>query len=157
MVPLYLRQTTRSIALFPWQCKPMATYKQLLHQAVDQYSDVLKQTSAIEDALTDMQAPMIDQLARQLGQSMEKARAIDLEINAGSHPADDSDINWLFASRRALMEEILNKTKELEPRIQGIRALQRSEMKKIKQGRQTATGYAQHLRPKTGRIINSSK
>lgn len=134
----------------------MTDHLDLLQEAVGLYSKVLEQILAIEEALADFQAPKIEQLARELDLSMKEARAIDQKIEACSFGQGDVKVSELVSKRRQLMEQILSKNRLLEPRLLGIRALQLNEIKQIKQGRQTASGYAQQLGSKTGRVINSS-
>lgn len=61
------------------------------------------------------------------------------------------------AQRMSLLAHaIIEKNDFLTRRIQGIMALQRCEIQTIKQGRETAKGYASYKGHRTGSIINSA-
>ncbi len=132
----------------------------LLQSSMEIYQEVLDKTIDIANTISELQAPEINQYAEELKASMQKAKELDSKISEYTLPDGNNQIEELFNKRQGVIKQILDLNASLEPRLQGIKVMQQNELKKIKHGRQTTSGYGghvQHLSKRTGRIINASE
>ncbi len=128
-----------------------------LSVSVKQYEIILEKTKIIEKALNDSQCSLLTSLTEELKLEMERAKILDSELTGLDSKNKTPKIDALLEIKLDLMQQVLDINNILKPRIKNMQAIKSSELKKIKHGRTTATGYAQHFTSKTGRIINSSE
>jgi len=129
----------------------------LLEKSVQQYRQLYELTRALERPLQSMDSASIAKLTGMIEETKQQAAALDREINQLSGAAKDTPRNHhrLLEERRAIMEKIIDKNKELTPKIQAMMALIKSDLAAIRHGMQSIGHYAQAPKPH-GRIINTS-
>jgi hypothetical protein len=102
----------------------------------------------------------LDEIERSLDRidaSSTKNFSQDMETMLENIKSEDRQRSSLMtASQRSIVEMILKKNALIVGRIQGITAMQRSELNQLHLGIQTAKGYASQRPARTGSIINSS-
>lgn len=111
----------------------------------DVYASMLEKLEEIEHALDRHDSALITQFSQDLDSLLKK-----IQIMNGQQTSLPNNAN------RQIVEEIFRKNTAITARLQDIMALQRIELAQIKQGRETAKGYASHRSMRTGSIINST-
>jgi hypothetical protein len=109
------------------------------------YATMLEKLEEIERALDIHDMAPIKLLTQDLDRHLEQIK-----------PLNSRKANFADDSQRMAMEKILHKNRALTARVQEIMALLRVELSQIKQGRETAKGYASNRSTRTGSIINSA-
>lgn len=110
----------------------------------------------IELALNQIDAGVIERLAGELNQCIDLLQPMDADRGDSQKQSDDLQKQERLAVSRDAYESLLRRNLLLTDRVQSIMALQRSELDKLKLGRETAKGYAACRPARTGALINSS-
>ncbi len=135
----------------------MDNYKQQLKASIKQYQIILNKTQVIEKELNNPKFSLLTHLTEELKLEMKRAKLLDSELTGLDSKNKTPKIDALLETKLDLMQQVFNINSILKPRIKNMQAIKSNELKKIKHGRTTATGYAQYFTSKTGRIINSSE
>lgn len=109
------------------------------------YDLMLEKLDEIEHALGRIETASMVQFAEDIKNCLESIKNVN-----------DQSLLAEMSTSRSYMETILRKNEAIKQRIKGIAAIQRNELNLVRQGRQTAKGYAVHIPSRTGGIINSS-
>jgi hypothetical protein len=130
--------------------------KMLLEQSVGLYRELLATTKAIGLALDNAEPMVLNRLGTESASLMAAIQELDQKLHLRPGSAACPEEHALARQRLELIEAILNLNQELNPRLNGLRALKRNELQQIRQGRTTVRGYTQST-AKAGRIINTAK
>lgn len=133
----------------------MNTAKQLVKESIKQYQVILSRTSDLEQQLQQLNSELLTETATWLTTAMKSASETDTRITEAFLSNTALGNTPLFEQRTTLIEQVSLKIGSLSIKLNAIMAVHQSELKKIKQGRQTMGGYGQEKR-KTGRLINTS-
>ena len=118
------------------------------------YTACLNKLGEIEIALNQIDAGLIEQLALELDQCLASLKEMEGDHRNARPRADHGKEHLPVAAD--ICEALLKKNSLLTHRVRSIMALQRSELDKLKLGRETAKGYAACRPARTGALINSS-
>lgn len=129
-----------------------------LRLSITHYRELLRKTEEVEKTLADFKVEPVQKLSEELGSILERIKQTDTLLES-LHKVETlpEEQQKLYQERQHLVELIFNKNKDLEPRMQGMKAIQAKEMQQLNLGRKTASGYAQQVTANTGRIINRSR
>jgi hypothetical protein len=113
--------------------------------STDAYGLILEKFEEIERSLDHIDISSI------------KAFSLDIDKMLAKIINDDRHRSSLMtATQQSTIEMILEKNELITGRIQGITAIQRSELNQLKLGIKTARGYSSQQPARTGSIVNSS-
>ena len=127
----------------------------ILEQSIHQYQELAQLGASIEQAVYAGEIASVRSLCEVMIALQEQIQANEGDLHA-SLRQHRNDVPRQISELLSLMQQIQERNQRLIPHINGIKALQRNELKQLKIGLETARGYASHHARRTGSIINSS-
>lgn len=128
--------------------------EELLGESLDQYKAILERMYAVQKATKDVDPAQMKVLSQAIDSAQEELRKIEQELALHLQQRPELQETPLFHKRLAVMEEILELTKQFTPKIKSLMAINRNELKKVAGGITVMTTYngATHYRRKGGLI-----
>ncbi|MDH3347548.1 MAG: hypothetical protein OEM02_05530 [Desulfobulbaceae bacterium] len=134
----------------------MKNFNKLLEQSTILYRKYLSELTKTKNMIGELNNTEVVEHTEQLSVLLEEIKLIDESVNqkmlAQTLTADQLERH---KERLELMGEINERNKQLTSQVQGIIAVQKTEIEKIRSGRESMNGYASQLKS-TGRRINSN-
>jgi hypothetical protein len=129
--------------------------QQLLQRSVDRYQQIARMQTEIEQALQARNNDRMVALATDMTVLQEEAKADDAALLDCLRRQPDVEADDTVRSLLALMEDIRTRNQRLTSQLQGIMAVQRNELQKLKQGNTVLQGY-RPVNDQTGKRISVS-
>ncbi|MDH4319543.1 MAG: hypothetical protein OEV64_14240 [Desulfobulbaceae bacterium] len=134
----------------------MEALTHLLEQSISQYQNYLDKLTDIKNRIGELNNTEVVERSEEMASLMEEIKKKDLSVNRELHSQAPSPLQLaLHEKRLALMMAINECNEQLTAQVQGIIAVQKTEISKIRSGRESMNGYSPQLK-KTGGRINSN-
>lgn len=127
----------------------------MIEQSLTRYRELVRLSADIEQAIADRNTGPIPALCEAMNARQEEAKALDGAVLARVRERRDSRETENLRELLALMREIQERNHRLLSQVNGIMAVQRHELQKLRNGNTLLQGY-QTAAPQTGRRISSS-
>ncbi|WP_319548160.1 hypothetical protein [Desulfogranum marinum] len=127
----------------------------IIEQALATYRTILAQLTEIEQLLSSHDTEAMLEKYQQMMDSQHQAKELDQEILKLLPNVNDPTRSTKILDLLDLMQKIQTTNHRLMPRIQGIMAVYKSELNKLKQGSSMMRRYHSHTR-QTGKLLSSS-
>ncbi len=123
----------------------METVDRLLEKSVSYYRNLLDKTKEIGPLLDEVDPEELTRLAESIQAMQQDVRRVDQELMGHlQKEKDDIRNNPLFHERIRLMEEIVQHNNFISPIIYDKMSVSQAELKAIRHGRRSLSGYQLH-------------
>ena len=126
----------------------------LLDRTINQYRELARLNTEIEQAVYRGDHEDIDRLCRAVSELQESVRADDSRVLALLGQGDDGHEGRVL-ELLSLMQEIQERNQRLLPHLNAVLAVQQSERRALRRGNEVLQGYRQPV-GQTGRRISST-
>lgn len=127
----------------------------VIEKALDTYRTILSLLNEIERLLPGQNIDLLMQKYHEMMTNQDKAKKLDQEVLNILSTVDGRENGGKVLDLLDLMQQIQDKNHRLTPQIQGIMAVTREELKKIKSGSNMMRRYHSNT-DKTGRRISTA-